>query len=78
MAKARQIGLTARERTELERRARSRCGERRHVERAQIVLLAAEGQSAAQIAGRVGCSERTVKEWRGRFERPTTTRSARG
>jgi DNA-directed RNA polymerase specialized sigma24 family protein len=36
------------------------------VERARIVLCAAEGLTAAAIAERVGCGERTVKKWRGR------------
>ena len=69
MAKAKRVELTAAERGELERRARTRRGERRQAERAQIVLAAAEGLSASRIARRVGCSERTVKEWRRRFER---------
>jgi transposase len=51
----------------LERIVRSRTAERRAVERARIVLAAAEGRSAARIAGEVGCSEQTVKKWRGRF-----------
>ena len=37
------------------------------VERARIVLCAAEGKTAEQIAGEVGCAERTVKKWRGRY-----------
>lgn len=69
MAKAKQVELTEDERSELERRARSRRGERRRAERAQIVLAAAAGLSAGKIAQRVRCSERTAKEWRGRFER---------
>ncbi len=69
MAHARRVELTIKERAELERRARSRCAQRREVERARIVLLAAEGRSAAEIAGRVGCSERTAKDWRSRFAR---------
>lgn len=69
MAEAKRVELSSEERAELERRARSRSGERRSVERAQIVLLAAEGRSAPRIARRVGCSEGTVKQWRGRFER---------
>ena len=69
MAEAKRVELSREERAELERRARSRSGERRAVERARIVLAAAEGRSAPQIARRVGCSERTVKQWRGRFEK---------
>jgi transposase len=38
------------------------------VERAQIVLYAAEGCSAAQIGSLLGCSENTVQKWRARYE----------
>src|SRR5262249_29261943 len=51
-----------------ERIVRSRTAERRMVERARIVLAAAEGRSAARIASEIGCSEPTVKKWRRRFE----------
>lgn len=37
------------------------------VERARIVLLAADGLAGKQIAARVGCSEPTVVLWRSRF-----------
>ena len=37
------------------------------VERAQIVLAAAEGLKGVEIAERVGCSEPTVVKWRGRY-----------
>lgn len=43
--------------------------ERRLAERAQIVLLAAEGRPAAEIAARVGCSEQTVHRQRSAYER---------
>ena len=39
----------------------------REVERARIVLLAADGLSGVEIAERVGCSEPTVVRWRSRF-----------
>jgi len=67
-APAKQIGISVADRRELERIVRSRTAERRAVERARIVLAAGEGRSAAKIAGEVGCSERTVKKWRRRFE----------
>ena len=35
--------------------------------RAQMVLLAAEGHSNEEIAGRVGCHPKTVSKWRARF-----------
>ena len=67
-APAKQIRIGVEERRELERITRSRTAERRAVERARIVLAAAEGRSAARIANDVGCSEQTVKKWRRRFE----------
>jgi transposase len=39
----------------------------RDLERARIVLLAAEGLPAAEIADRVGCSRPTVTLWRNRY-----------
>ena len=38
------------------------------MERARIVLLAAEGVPGVEIAARVGCSEPTVIRWRSRFD----------
>ncbi len=67
-AAAKRIEVGAEDRRELERIVRSRKAERRAVERARIVLAASEGRSAARIASEVGCSERTVKKWRRRFE----------
>jgi hypothetical protein len=41
------------------------------VERARIVLLAAEGWSNAAIGRELGCADNTVAKWRNRFkERP--------
>jgi transposase len=57
------------DRRELERVVRASSSEVRMVERARIVLCAVEGQTAAVIAQRVGCGERTVKKWRGRYAR---------
>ncbi len=37
------------------------------VERARIVLSAAEGLTAGEISQRVGCSRPTVTKWRGRY-----------
>jgi transposase len=67
-AAAKRIEIGGEDRRELERVVRSRTAERRAVERARIVLAAAEGRSAARIASEVGCSERTVWKWRRRFE----------
>lgn len=57
------------ERVELERIVRSESGEVRMVERARIVLHAAEGHSAAAIGRMVGCSTVTAQKWRSRYER---------
>jgi transposase len=67
-AAVKQIEVSGEDRRELERVVRSRRAERRAVERARIVLAAADGKSAARIATEVGCSERTVWKWRCRFE----------
>lgn len=67
-AAAKRIEVGGEDRRELERIVRSRKAERRAVERARIVLAAADGRSAARIASEVGCSERTVWKWRRRFE----------
>src|SRR5215213_981862 len=55
------------DRRELERRARDKGAPAREVERARIVLLAAEGVPGKQIAVIVGCAEPTVVTWRGRY-----------
>jgi transposase len=66
-AHARRIEIVAEDRPVLERWAGARATERRLVDRAQIVLLAAEGRPASEIAARVGCSLPTVKTWRSRY-----------
>src|SRR5438093_597295 len=55
------------DRAELERRARSKGAPARVVERARIVLLAADGLTGRQIAGRAGCTEPTVVKWRRQY-----------
>jgi transposase len=55
------------DRAELERRARSKGAPARVVERARIVLLAADGLTGPQIAGRAGCTEPTVVKWRRQY-----------
>src|SRR3712207_3058288 len=55
------------DRRELRRRARSKGAPAREVERARIVLLAAEGMPGKQIAATVGCAEPTVVTWRRRY-----------
>lgn len=68
-AVAKRIELSDEDRAQLKRIVRAGTSERRMVERAQIVLCAAEGQPATAIADRVGCHEDTVLKWRGRYER---------
>jgi transposase len=68
-AAAKRIEVTARDRAELERIIESGIDDPRLVERARIVLAAAEGDPAARIADRLGCSEQTVLRWRSRYER---------
>ena len=63
------LEISDEDRRELERIARAPSAEVRIAERARIVLAAGEGLTTAQIAARVGCSERTVKKWRPRYAR---------
>ena len=55
------------DRAELERRARSKGAPARVVERARIVLLAADGLTGPEIAERAGCPEPTVVKWRRQY-----------
>ena len=61
------IILTDRDRAALEALARARKAPLRSVQRAWIVLAAADGQSNAQIARDLGVHVDTVRTWRGRF-----------
>ena len=63
------------ERAELERRARSKGAPARVVERARIVLLAADGLTGAEIAQRAGCTEPTVIKWRRQYAERRTGRA---
>jgi len=54
-------------RAELERRARAKGAPARAAERARIVLLAADGLTGAQIAGRAGCTGPAVIRWRRQY-----------
>src|SRR3954471_11401869 len=69
--KATAIKLTADERCELEGLARSGKSEhrirQRARQRAQIVLLAADGLATRAIARRVGCTTGTASKWRVRY-----------
>ncbi len=61
------IPLSPEERSELEKLARGRKVATRVVERARIVLLAAEGKQNREIAEISGATRRTVGVWRRRF-----------
>jgi transposase len=65
--RVRTLLLADEQRAELQRRVRAKGLPAREVERARIVLLAADGVPGLEIAERVGCSEPTVIRWRGRF-----------
>src|SRR3954464_8515500 len=66
-AHVRTVNVPEADRRQLERRARDKGAPAREVERARIVLLAAEGVPGQQIAQMVGCAEGTVVTWRGRY-----------
>ncbi|WP_409333298.1 IS630 family transposase [Trujillonella humicola] len=61
------VVLTDQERRVLVKRAGSERAAHRDVQRAQIVLAAADHASNAEIARRVGVCEDTVRKWRSRF-----------
>ena len=67
MGVIRRIEVSGDDRAELERIVRAVSSEVRMVERARIVLGAAEGLKGEEIAERVGCSLPTVVKWRGRY-----------
>lgn len=69
MGVIKQIEVSAEDRAELERIVRAVSSEVRLVQRARIVLAAAEGLTGLEICERVGCSEPTVVKWRGRYAR---------
>jgi transposase len=63
------VTVSAADRAELERRVRSQAGSARDARRARIVLLAAEGRTAEEIAELVGCSVNTAASWRAAYAR---------
>jgi len=65
--RAEPIFLSDQERATLQTWARARTQPQRLVQRAQIILLAADGVESQQIAHQVGTSRRTVQLWRERF-----------
>src|SRR3954464_8662317 len=66
-AHVRTVQVPEADRRVLERRARDKGAPARVVERARIVLLAADEVPGKQIAGVVGCAEGTVVTWRARY-----------
>lgn len=63
------VELTPEERQTLEALAHSRTAPFRQVQRARVILLAAEGSTNTQIAQEVGLSRPMVAQWRRRFVR---------
>src|SRR5664279_2187009 len=55
------------QREALEVLARSQTAPHRQVQRAEALLLAADGMANTRIAARVGVNASTVRAWRGRF-----------
>src|SRR5437588_6018689 len=66
-AHVRAVDIPEADRRELQRRVRDKGAPARQVERARIVLLAAEGVPGQRIAEMVGCAEGTVVTWRARY-----------
>src|SRR3954452_16998935 len=66
-AHVRVVKIPDADRRELQRRARDKGAPARKVERARIVLLAADGVPGTEIAATVGCAEGTVVTWCGRY-----------
>src|SRR5438034_7042356 len=67
MASAVEITLSDEERAELERRAAKLTLPYRDVQRAKVVLYAADGLSNVEIATRLGMCSKVVGQWRRRF-----------
>src|SRR3989442_3656519 len=60
--------ITDEQRAVLERLSGSRTAAHRDVQRAGVLLLAAQGMAITRIAAQVGLSPATVTAWRQRFE----------
>jgi len=66
---AKVLDVSEEDRQVLQSRVQARTVPVRDLERARILLLAAEGLPASAIAARVGCSRPTVTLWRARYEK---------
>jgi putative transposase len=64
-----EVGLSAEERTELERLVRAHTTGQQVALRARIVLLAADGLSTSQVARTLGRDVGTARQWRARWRR---------
>jgi transposase len=73
MRVAKAVVLTVGEQTTLTKWARGRSTPARLVQRAKIVLAAAEGKQNDEIADELGCTRRTVGTWRNRFAQQRLT-----
>jgi len=62
------LTLTVDERTELERRARSRKIRAEDARRAQVILMLADGASFTAITATLGCYPDYINRWRQRFD----------
>lgn len=62
------LSVTTDERTELERRTRSRKGRAETARRARVILMLADGASYATITAAVRCPPAYVARWKQRFE----------
>lgn len=67
MRVAKALTLTDEERVTLTKWARGRSTPARLVQRAKIILAAADGRANKDIAAQLGCTPRTVGTWRTRF-----------
>ena len=62
------LTVTTDERTELERRTRSRKGRAEAARRARVILMLADGASYAAVTSAVGCPPAYVARWKQCFE----------
>ena len=65
--RAAEVALTAAQRAILESLSRSRTRAQRIVERATMIVMAAEGLADAEQARRLGVNEQRPRRWRGRW-----------